>query len=215
LARNNTAISSDGRTRSDQLRAPAGHRIGLRHLVGEHTQIGLGSRGSLPDQVQPQPRLRASRLADDRVGKADDLRRGPIVANEPHHDGAAVTAGEVDEIGRRGPGERIDRLGRVTDDRQVLPPAQPRFEEPLLQRVHVLVLVDNEMPILSADLFGDVGVLLDAPAHGAQQVFEVDDAGGALCHFVGGEHRLHLRRVQRQLAIGLGGRDGELMWLDQ
>ena len=56
------------------------------------------------------------------------------------------------------------------------PAAEPGVEQPLLHRVDVLVLVDHEVPVLGADLLGDVRVLLDRPDRRPQQVLEVDHA---------------------------------------
>ena len=114
------------------------------------------------------------------LASADHLRGGAVVADQPDQRAALAAAaapGEVDQVGRGGAGERVDRLARVADHGQVVAAAEPRLQQPLLDRVDVLVLVDDEVPVLRADLLGDVGVLLDRPHRGAQQVLEVDHAG--------------------------------------
>jgi hypothetical protein len=126
-----------------------------------------------------------------------------------------VLPGEVDQVGRGGPGERVDRLAGVTDHGEVVTPAQPRVEQPLLQRVDVLVFVDHEVAVLRTHLLGHVGVLLEPPDRGPQHVFEVDHAVGPLQRLVGGEHLRHPRRLERRLPGRLRRRDRVFGRLDQ
>ena len=58
-----------------------------------------------------------------------------------------------------------DGLVGVAHDAEFVPAAEPEFQQPLLQRGDVLVLVDDEVPVLAAHLAGDglrgVGPLAD------------------------------------------------------
>ena len=99
---------------------------------------------------------------------------------EPDKARRRVSLGEPDEVVARRPGERVDRLVLVTDDGEVVPPAQPRVEERLLERVRVLVLVDREPAVAVADLVGDARVALDQPDRPLEHVLEVDPAGPPL-----------------------------------
>ena len=75
-----------------------------------------------------------------------------------------------------GAGERVDGLARVTDDAQLLPAAEPLVEQVLLERADVLVLVDDEVPVLVAHRVGDVPPLGQHGREQEQHVLEVDDA---------------------------------------
>ena len=79
-------------------------------------------------------------------------------------------------MARAGAGERVDRLGRVADDADVVALAEPEVEQPLLEGVDVLVLVDDEVAVLAADGPGDVLALGEDPDGEEQDVLEVDDA---------------------------------------
>ena len=85
----------------------------------------------------------------------------------------------------------------------------------MLCRVHVLVLVHNEVPVLRADLLRDIGMLFDAPNRGAQQVLKVDHPGRAFDPLVGGVDLGHLRRLVRRLAARLHRRDRVVARLHQ
>ena len=82
--------------------------------------------------------------------------------------------GEPDEIVAGSPGECIDRLVLVTDDGEIVPPAQPGVEERLLERVGVLVFIHREPAVAVSDLVGDARIALDQPDRQLQHVLEVD-----------------------------------------
>ena len=62
----------------------------------------------------------------------------------------------------------------VADHAQVVALAEPGVEQLLLQRVDVLVLVDDEVAVLRAHPGGDLAVLLDHAGGQQQQVLEVE-----------------------------------------
>ena len=93
---------------------------------------------------------------------------------QAHDDGLREAAPEPEQVLGRRAGEGVDRLVRVADHAQVVAVAEPRVEQPLLQRRDVLVLVDHEVPVAAADLLRDVGHLLQRPGHDQQQVGEVE-----------------------------------------
>ena len=64
--------------------------------------------------------------------------------------------GEAGQVARRRAGEGVDRLVGVADHAQVVATAEPGVEQQLLQRVDVLVFVDDEVAVLLADLRGDL-----------------------------------------------------------
>jgi len=90
-------------------------------------------------------------------------------------EGIGYTEVDIEQVVRRGPGERVDRLAGVAHDADRVAVAAPQVEQALLQGRHVLVLVDDEVPVLGPDGAGDGRGLLQDP-HGQQQhVLEVDD----------------------------------------
>ena len=143
--------------------------------------------------------------ADQPVGQIDDLRRRAVVTLQPDHDRAREAAREAEQVRRRRAGEAVDRLVGIADDAEVVAVTEPGIEQALLQRRDVLVLVDHEVPIARAHLFGDVGELLDRAGHDQQQVGEVELAGAPLGLLVLGVDLGHRGRVARGVAPGRRG----------
>ena len=102
-----------------------------------------------------------------------------------------MLAREVAEVGGVGAGEAVDRLGRVTDDADLVATAQPEVEQGGLERGDVLVLVDGEELVLTSDLGGDPLVLGQQRGGEEQHVLHVHPALAALDVLVGGEHPRH------------------------
>jgi hypothetical protein len=162
------------RARPDELRAPGGDRGGLGRLVRVLGERGVGAGRPLRHEVQP--RRRRARLSDDAVGQPHHLRRRPVVAHQAHLGGTRVPLPEAHQVVGRRTGEGVDRLLGVADDAQVVAPAEPGVEQPLLQRRDVLVLVDDERAVAGPELLGHGGRLLEAPRGEQQQVVEVGHA---------------------------------------
>ena len=171
-----------------------GDRGGLGDLVGILVERRLRPRRALPDQVQLAAGHPAARRRDDPVGQRHHLRRGPVVPLQPDHRGVGKAAGEVEQVARRGPGERVDGLVGVADDGQVVTVAEPGVEHPLLQRRDVLVLVDHEAAVAIPELLRHRGVVLDGGGGVQEQVIEVE------------QHQVVAAGLQR-LVPGVGGRD--------
>src|SRR5699024_1584981 len=145
----------------DELRDPLGDTGRLRLVVVVDGQLGPGATLVLGDELDgPTPPL-AGGAGEQRVGEGEDLRGRAVVAHETHGRRSGVGVGESEQVLWRRPGEGVDRLSRVTDDADVAPPAEPEVEQALLEGVDVLVLVDDEMPVLVADRAGDVLSLLE------------------------------------------------------
>ena len=100
---------------------------------------------------------------------------------------------------RRRAGERVDRLVLVAHDAQVARLAQPQLEQPLLERVGVLVLVDAEPPLARPDRRRGVGVALEQVDGPEQQVVEVDPPGPRLRPLVA------RRTCRTNRSTGIGG----------
>ena len=104
----------------------------------------------------------------------------------------------------RGARERVDRLVVVADDAEVVAVAEPQVEQPLLQQVHVLVLVDGERAVLRAERLARTAVLLEEPHRELEQVLEVDQPLCRLPPLVLAEDAQHQVDGNRRLApVGL------------
>ena len=131
---------------------------------------------------------------------AIDLRRRAVVALERDRLGARDAVRELGDQRGVGPVPRVDRLVRVADDAQVEPIAPPRLEQPELQRVHVLELVDEQMAELPALRARELGIGLDAVRAQPQQIVEVDEALVALLLLVAVVQVGHRVRIHRRVS---------------
>lgn len=147
----------------------------------------------------------AAGLGEQAVGEVDDLGRGAVVADELDDCGSGVADAEVEKVVGSCTGERIDRLAGVTDDAEAVALAEPQFQESLLERADVLVLVDHEVLVLGADLLRDVVTVLEDRDRQQQDVLEVDDRSVALEVLVRPVQLGDLGRGAGDFAAGLGG----------
>ena len=132
-----------------------------------------------------------ARPPEHEVGQADHLRGGAVVAHQLDGARLGMPGAEAQEVLGRGAGEGVDGLRRVADDADVAPLPEPQVEQGLLEPVDVLVLVDDEVPVLAADGTGDLLVLAQDADHEEQDVLEVDDAALGLDLLVGGDEPGH------------------------
>src|SRR5664280_2166101 len=132
---------------------PPGDRGCLGCLVRRRLEHGRGSRRTLGTQRH----VPLARACQDSVRDLDDLWRRPVVADELDLARARVARREAEQVLRPGAGERVDRLGRVTHDAHILIRPEPQVDQPLLDRAHVLVLVDDGIPyqVRNAERFYD------------------------------------------------------------
>ena len=159
---------------------------GLGDLVGVFGERGLRAGVALADQVQLAAGHPAAGSGDDAIGQRHHLRGGPVVALEAHHCGVGKAPREVQQILRRGAGERIDGLVGVADDGEIVAVTQPRVQHALLQRGDVLIFVDHEAAVPVAELLGDRRVVLDGGGGMQQQIVEVQQC----CPVAAGLERL-------------------------
>ena len=142
------------------------------------------------------------------VAEADDLRRRAVAPAQVHDGRAGVVGGEVVEPAAVGSVPAVDGLLRVADDAQIGPAAPPGLQQRVLQRVHVLVLVDEQMPVPPAH-----GVRVGAvPGHlgddQGEQVVEVDHPSLSLQRLVPLVEVGHLGRWERGASPGRRGGAG-------
>lgn len=183
-----------GDARCDEIPDPARGALGLGWLVPVLLVDGIGPRGALRDQLQAVLGGAAAGLGQQPVGQVDDLRGRAVVPDQLDHRGLRMADPEVEQVVGGGAGEGVDRLAGVAHDAEVLPVPHPQFEEPLLQRADVLVLVDHEVLVLTADPVGDVVPVLEDADGQQQHVLEVDHSAVALELLV---HRVDLGDLGR------------------
>ncbi|SKR96823.1 Uncharacterised protein [Mycobacteroides abscessus subsp. abscessus] len=184
------------------------NRLGLCRLV-----VMLGKPGGRPlwpltDQLQLAAGHPALRGRDQPIGQRNHLRRRTIVAFQTDHRRIGKSAREAKQVLRSGTGERVDGLVGVAHYRHVIARPQPRVEHPLLQRGHVLVLVDDETAITVPELLGDGCRVLDGGRGMKQQVVEVEKGGPigpGLEFFVARVDLGHLFGRHRRVPAELGG----------
>lgn len=117
-----------------------------------------------------------------------------------------MVAAEGGQISRLSAGEGMNRLVGVTHHTDVLAVAQPQFQHGALNRTDVLVFVHDEVPVLVADLVGDLGMLMQQGYRTQQDVVEIDDPLVLLHLLVAHQNRRDLVGIQpSDLAPGLRG----------
>ena len=195
----------------DQVLDLLGDRGGLGRLVGVLGERRVRPGVALPDEMQLAACHPAAGGGDHPVGERHHLRGGPVVTLQAHHRGVGKPPRKVEQVARRGAGERVDRLVGVADDGQVVAAAEPGVEHPLLQRGDVLILVDDEAAVAVAELLCDRVVVLDRGRGVQQQVVEVEQrhaVATGLERFVPGVDGRDLRGVERDVAADLRDRGG-------
>ena len=110
-----------------------------------------------------------------------------------HRQADDLDAGEaglhVDEQGRIGTVEPVDGLRRIADEEQVVASGAEQVDEPVLERIQVLRLVDEHVAVAPAERIGEVGGVLQLADRVGEHVVEVDHAPAALELLVGGVRR--------------------------
>ena len=85
-------------------------------------------------------------IGEDGPGGGDHLWRRPMVVVESEHDGAREEVGEPVEERGVGPVPAVDGLSGVADHEEIGPSSEPGREQAPLGRIHVLELVDEQVP---------------------------------------------------------------------
>ncbi len=141
-------------------------------------------------------------------GSQDLWRRAVVVSQVQHrHPGEAVRREcllEAVEVAGVGSVPAVDGLVGVADDEQVVAVAQPPPQQPVLQRVDVLELVDEQVPEAPALGGSGLRVSLHDPQGEAEQVVEVDHPGLGLGLGIAVEQVRHLVAGQRRPSPGPG-----------
>ena len=195
----------------EQFADPGGDRGGLGLVVGAFGELRHRARRPLRHELQrrgPGGVRRGAAAApagEEVVGELDHLRGGTVVPDQLDHVGLGIHGLEAEQVLRGGAGEGVDGLAGVAHDAEVVAAAEPQLQEPLLQRRDVLVLVDDEVPVLLPDGRGHLRVLLQDADGDQQHVLEVDDVAVGLDVLIGLEDPRHGGQVEAaRIAAALG-----------
>ncbi len=174
-------------------------RLGLVALDGRRRPVRPGR----VEMLGPPARR------EELIRELEHLRTRAVVLRQRDHARARVALGEPGQELAGRARERVDRLVLVADDAQVGAVAQPQLEQPLLERVGVLVFVDADPALARAHGLQRVGVGLEQVDRLDQQVVEVDPPGARLGTLVVGEDLDE--EVGRDRRLAPGGRGGPLV----
>ena len=145
-------------------------------------------------------------MGDQAVRRVQDRPGRAVVLLELDRGGLGEVALEVEDVADVGGAEAVDRLRFVTDDEEVPVLAGEQLQEPVLDAVGVLVLVDEDVAEVVGVALAEVGEELEQVDGADEQVVEVHRVGGVhplLVELVDvGDRRLEERALL--LAQGLG-----------
>ena len=117
--------------------------------------VEIGHAGAVAPARRERRRLPAH-LEDVQPG-LHDLRRAAVVHRQADDLDAGEAGLDVDEQGRIGTVEPVDRLRRIADEEEVVASGAEQIDEPVLERVQVLGLVDQHVAVAPAERVGEVG----------------------------------------------------------
>ena len=158
---------------------------------------------------------------EDTVGEGEDLRRRAVVGLDAVDDGAGVTLGERHDVFKIGAAPRVDALGVVADGHHAMVGGE--FVDDLgLERVGVLILVDEDVAETVGEVLGDLGGVGEELEPELEQIVVIDDVLLALFLGVGGGKRGETVRDfrvlgklirhgfgERELSVAREGEDAE------
>ena len=176
------SAAGDGKARHDRLRPGRARRT--QHLLG------------------------AGQPGDEAVREREHLRRRAVVLLESHDRRVGEARRDAEQVLGPGAGEGVDRLVVVADDAEVVAVAEPVLEQRLLQEIDVLILVDGERAVLSAEGRGRASVALEQAHRPLEQVLEVEEAVGLLASLVVDVDLRHQVDRDGRLPVGGGGEVG-------
>ena len=137
-------------------------------VVGGYDRRGPLAAGGLDRCVD-------RRVAEHDPPEFDDLIGAAMVDGQPDHLDAGEAIRDVDEQRRVGAGEAVDRLRRIADEEHVVATRPNEVDEPVLERVQVLGLVDEQVAEPPAQRLRERRIALGGIDREREQVVEVDD----------------------------------------
>ena len=160
-----------------------GDKGGLLIVGGERNEGRFCDRG-LADGPELLGKL-ARIVQDGGIGQFQHLRNTAVVRLDPVDDGVGVALGELKDVCEIGPAPRVDRLGVVTDDHDVLMGSRQRVDQSGLEAVGVLVLIDEDRPEAPLVGRGDLRTSEQEFVRLGEKVVEVEGVDLLLASFVG------------------------------
>ena len=155
---------------------PPHDALGLRLVVGRRRDPDRVPRAVLaPELLVEELRV----VGDQRVGRAQDAHRRPVVLLQLDDLERRVVARQLREVVDRRAAPAVDRLVVVADRGEVRRVARQRPQQAILRGVGVLVLVDEELRAALAPARGDRGPRFQQRDRQRDQVVEVDRLVGA------------------------------------
>ena len=148
-------------------------RLGVLVLDLEHAH-----RIALAEVGEELLRLALAVVLDDRVRRAEDRVRRPVVLLERDDERPGEVALELHDVADVRASEGVDRLVRVADRGDVPVLVGEELEQPVLGVVRVLVLVDEDVAERLLPLFPRVREPLEHLHREHEQVVEVDRVRG-------------------------------------
>ena len=194
--RTSTACSDHGRPGARARRMARAMAIASARSVGWPC-----TRGGAPSaRVEVHVPGRLPGPAEHRRGAVEDLRRGAVAALELDHLGGRPPPVDVEEEPGVGAVPPVDRLLRVAHRGDVVAVASPRLEQPELQRVDVLELVDEQVAEPPALRGGEGGRPPRGPGRRGRAGRRSRPARRGACGLVGGVDLGDQVGLERRLA---------------
>jgi hypothetical protein len=118
--------------------------------------------------------------SEDVNAGGDDLGGAAMVDRQPDDLDTGKAPFDVDEQGRVGAVEAVDRLRGVADEEQVVAAGPQQVDELVLERVEVLGLVDEQVSEAPPNGVGELVVATQVADRVGEHVVEVDHAAATL-----------------------------------
>ena len=161
------------------------------------SSVAARSAAPRPVAAARRERRRLPAHVEDVQPGLHDLRGAAVVHRQADDLDAGEAGLDVDEQGGIGTVEPVDGLRRIADEEQVVASGAEEIDEPVLERVEVLGLVDEHVAVAPAERIGEVGRVLQLADRVGEHVVEIDHAPPAL--------ELLVARVRRGAGLDAGG----------
>ena len=130
----------------------------------------------LSGQLRPQRLSQSLRVvANQAIGDLKDLRAGAVIALETDDSRSGEAAFESGDVLDVTSSPAVDRLVVVADHPEVRMPEQEEFEESVLRRIDVLILVDHQESKLRSNPVPQISIRIEGRYRAHHHVTEIDE----------------------------------------